>query len=250
MRVTPTATASAAARRPSASSRPTNRTSCSGSASHASFVPKPARSAVMQTASGMWASSNWSSVRTSTTSAPAARWRSSWRGASGCGSAPSCSSGPRLTATMLRKFGGCGPSVDSAARTNSSSSSIASVALCARSKPIVEETFRSMPGPPHIEPPRCPGHSSTSGGSESSRSRSERKTPRAPSSLSTARSGRATSPTNRLSPESTAQGASSPRAVSSSRNAVCSGLCPGVCSARTRSAPSSSSQPSSNGSCA
>ncbi len=97
MRVTPTAPASAAARRPSASSRPTNRTSCAGSASQASFVPKPARSAVMQTAPGMCASSNWSSVRTSTSSAPSARRRSSWRGASGCASVPSWSSGPRLT---------------------------------------------------------------------------------------------------------------------------------------------------------
>ena len=71
---------------------------------------------------------------------------------------------------------------------------------------------------------------------------------RAPSSFSTARSGRAMSPTNRLSPVSTAHG-SPPRSVSKSANAVCSGRWPGVCSARTRSEPSSSSQPSSNGSC-
>ena len=57
------------------------------------------------------------------------------------------------------------------------------------------------------------------------------------------------SPTNSESPVSTAHG-SGPRAVSVSTNAVCSGRCPGVCSARTRSAPSDSSQPSSNGSCA
>ncbi len=44
-----------------------------GSTSQASFEPKPARSAVMLTEPGMCASSNWSSVRTSTTSAPSRR---------------------------------------------------------------------------------------------------------------------------------------------------------------------------------
>ena len=106
----------------------------------------------------------------------------------------------------------------------------------------------SIPGPPHSDPPRCPGHTSVAPGSDSS-DRSEPNTPRAPSSRSTARSGRAMSPTNSESPVSTAHG-SGPRAVSVSTNAVCSGRCPGVCSARTRSAPSESSQPSSNGSCA
>ena len=45
------------------------------------------------------------------------------------------------------------------------------------------------------------------------------------------------SPTNSESPVSTAHG-SSPRAVSISANAVCSGRCPGVCSARTTTLPS------------
>ncbi len=66
----PTAAASAAASRASSSSRPTSTIGCSGSASQASLEPKPARRAVMQTAPGMCASSNCSSVRTSTTSAP------------------------------------------------------------------------------------------------------------------------------------------------------------------------------------
>ena len=65
----------------------------------------------------------------------------------------------------------------------------------------------SIPGPPHIEPPRCPGQTSVSGGSASSPSCSERKMSRAPSSFSTARSGRAMSPTNSVSPVSTAHGA-------------------------------------------
>ena len=45
--------------------------------------PKPARSTVMQTAPGMCASSNCSSVRTSTTSAPSRCCCSTWRGVSG-----------------------------------------------------------------------------------------------------------------------------------------------------------------------
>ena len=107
-------------------------------------------------------------VRTSTSSGPAARWSSTWRGASGSSSTPSVSSGPRLSSTIASKFGGCGPSPASAASTNASSSSIASVGLCARSKPIVEAIFMSIPGPPHIEPPRWPGHTSTCSGSSSS----------------------------------------------------------------------------------
>ena len=85
----------------------------------------------------------------------------------------------------------------------------------------------SMPGPPHSEPPRWPGHTSVSGGEREQLLVQRRNMSRAPSSFSTARSGRAMSPTNRVSPVSTAQG-SSPRAVSISANAVCSGRCPGV----------------------
>ena len=72
--------------------------------------------------------------------------------------------------------------------------------------------------------------------------------PRAPSRFSTARSGRAMSPTNSESPVSTAHG-SAPRAVSISANAVCSGRCPGVCTARTITDPNDSSHPSSNAEC-
>ena len=224
-------------------------TGWSGSASQASLEPKPARSAVMLTAPGRCASSNCSSVRTSTTSAPAARCASTWPGASGCGTTCSARSGPRLVATMLWKFGGWGASAAIACSTNSRSSAIFSSGCDARSKPIVEEILRSIPGPPHSEPPRCAGHTSQVAGSVSSRSWSAWKRSRAPSSLSTARSGRATSPTNSVSPVSTAHG-SSPRAVSVSAKQVCSGRWPGVCSARIRSVPSASSQPSSIGSCA
>ena len=106
----------------------------------------------------------------------------------------------------------------------------------------------SMPGPPHSDPPRCPGQTSVVSGSAMIFSVSDWKIPRAPSSLSTARSGRAMSPTNSVSPVSTAHG-SSERSVSMSANAVCSGRWPGVCIARTVIEPSSSSQPSSIGLC-
>ena len=106
----------------------------------------------------------------------------------------------------------------------------------------------SIPGPPHSEPPRWAGHTSVPAGRLRSFWCSERKMLRAPSCFSTARSGRAMSPTNRLSPVSTAHG-SVPRAVSTSANEVCSGRWPGVWIARTRSIPSSSSKPSSNGTC-
>ena len=87
----------------------------------------------------------------------------------------------------------------------------ASARLWRRSKPIVEEVLRSIPELPQSEPPRCPGQTSASSGSASSRSCRERKMSAAPSRGSTARSGRATSPTKSESPVSTAQG-SSPRA--------------------------------------
>ena len=69
----------------------------------------------------------------------------------------------------------------------------------------------------------------------------------APCAFSTARSGRAMSPTNNVSPLSTAHG-SGPRSLSISANAVCSGRWPGVYSAFTVTVPSSSSHPSSIGS--
>ena len=68
--------------------------------------------------------------------------------------------------------------------------------------------------------------------------------PAAPSRGSTARSGRATSPTKSESPLSTATG-SPPRSASRSRNEVCSGRWPGVWIASIETdSPSSSVQPS------
>ena len=128
-RRTPMAVASRPATRASSSSRPTSTISCSRSATHASFVPKPWRSIVMQTAPGMCASSNCRSVRTSTTSAPCARRCSTWRGVSGSSSTPAVTSGPRFMSTTAWKLGGCGPRFASAASTNSSSSRVESSGL-------------------------------------------------------------------------------------------------------------------------
>ena len=203
----------------------------------------------LQIAPGMCASSNCWSVRTSTSSAPSTCFCSTWRG--GCqrlGRSPA-RSGPavdrddRLEVRRLRA-----ELAIAGARTRPRRRSRA-VRLCARSNAIVEEIFMSIPGPPHIEPPRCPGHTSHSPGSVSSFSCSEWKIAAralAPS-RSPDRAGRCRRRTacRRSAPPT----APAPRAVSISANAVCSGRWPGVCSARTVSAPSSSSQPSSNGSC-
>ena len=59
----------------------------------------------MQTAPGTWASSNWSSVRTSTTTAPSSCACRTCRGVSGWASTVSLTSGPRLSATMFSKLG-------------------------------------------------------------------------------------------------------------------------------------------------
>ena len=197
----------------------------------------------------MWPSSNCSLVRASTSRAPSAMATSTARGLSGEG-VPICSiSGPRLIATMCSTLGGISPRDDTACSTKSASSAILSASLCSRSKPIVDEDLWSRDAPPQAEPPRWPGQTSTSSASVSSRSWSERKIAVAPSRASTARSGLATSPTKSESPLSTAHG-SSPREVSKRTNEVCSGRCPSVSIASTRTSPSSSDQPSAIASCA
>ncbi len=168
----------------------------------------------MHTDRGTCASSYWSSVRTSTTSAPSCCACSTWRGVSGWMSTRlDQRAGRGCAPTMFSKFGGCGGSPAIAFSTNASSSAIWSMGECSRSKPIVDETFRSMPGPPQSEPPRCPGHTSHVSGSCRSFSCRERKMSCAPSLLSTARSGRAMSPTKSVSPVRTAHGSSLALAV-------------------------------------
>ena len=104
------------------------------------------------------------------------------------------------------------------------------------------------PGPPHSDPPRCPGQTSVSGGSANSLSCRLRKIPLRPLLPVDRQVG-----ARDVADEQRVAGQHRPRlvaaAVSISANAVCSGRWPGVWMARTRSEPSSSSQPSSNGSC-
>ena len=119
------------------------------------------------------------------TAAPCARRRRSApsraaldlaRGRAGAPRRVSITSGPRLSATMLRKFGGCGPSAAVVCAHELVLVVDRAAAPCARARSRSSRTtLRSMPGPPHIEPPRWPGHSSAVSGSESSCSCSERK---------------------------------------------------------------------------
>ena len=169
---------------------------------------------------------------------PARRAAATWRGVSGCGvDRRGARSGPRLIATIALKFGGCGRRSAVARATNSSSSAtpqqLVVAALVADRR---ADTFRSIAGPPHSEPPRWPGPDlDVVAELQQRRAASGRSRARPPPSRPPG-PGRAMSPTNSESPVSTAHG-SSPRAVSISANAVCSGRCPGVCSARTTTLP-------------
>ena len=224
----PTAAASSAASSASSSSRPTSTSGWPGSASHASFEPKPARRAVMQTAPGMCASSNCSSVRTSTTSAPSAvrlldlARRERVRVDGLAHERPAVERDDVLEVRRLRaeRRG------RRARRTRPRRRSAAAPGARARSRSSTT-TLRSMPGPAAQRAAEVAGPDLGRVGQREELARcSERKMSRAPSSLSTARSGRAMSPTNSVSPVSTAHG-SSLRAVSISANAVCSGRWPG-----------------------
>ena len=161
---------------------------------------------------------------------------STWRGLSGATSTRWCASGPRLSATMARKFGGCGPSVDVVSCTNSSSSSIAEQAA-------VRALEADRGGDLHVHA-RARRTASRRGG------RARPRTRRAARAACRAASGRCRARPPPCRPRgrgarcrrrtacrrsSTAHG-SGPRAVSISANAVCSGRWPGVCSARTSDA--------------
>ena len=231
-----------------ASSRPTRMTGFSRSAIQASFEPKPARSAVMLTERGTCASSYWSSVRMSTTSAPSfcACW--TWRGVSGWTSTASTSSGPRLRATMFSKFGGCGGRPAIAFSTNASCSAIWSMGECCALEPDRRGHLQVHPGPAAQRPAEVAGPYLARVGERSAASRAAsgrcRARPRScppPGRDARCRPRRACRPSGPPT-------ARRPRSVSISANAVCSGRWPGVWIARTRTLPSSSSQPSSNGS--
>ena len=125
-------------------------------------------------------------------------------------------------------------------------SSLASAGLKRRSNPIVVDAFELI-ALPHSDPATWPGYTSTPSPSSTSRRR-EWKRPSAPSRPSTARSGRAASPTKSESPVRTIQG-SVPRVRSLTAMQQCSGRCPGVWMQRRTMSPSAISSPSSSGSC-
>ena len=143
--------------------------------------------------------------------------------ASGRGCAPT--NGPRFSSTIRSTFGGLGAVTAAEPATNVETSSAASAVLNRRSKPIVVDPFELIPLP-QSDPATWPGYVSTPSSSSSSR-RSEWNRSSAPSRASTARSGRATSPTKSESPVSTSQG-SSAREPSTTEIAQCSGRWPGV----------------------
>ena len=142
----------------------------------------------------------------------------------------------RLASAMQPKLGGCGGSPRSAARRNDPRRPAAAAGCagarsrswrrssrsCGRCRTAIRRCAR---GTPRRRRPARPAAACW------------RSRPRAPSRFSTARSGRATSFTNRLSPVSTAHG-SCDRAPSTTTMAVCSGRWPGACSARSRTWPS------------
>ena len=237
--------------RASSSSRPTTTMSLSRSAIQASREPKPACRIVIATEPRMWASSNCSAVRTSTISAPSSRALLDLARGQRHGLDRRRSSGPRLISHDRAGSSAAGAPAPAIARsTNRPSSSLLQQRRCApprtrRSRrsscPSPGRRTASRPGGPAT--PRCPGAAPAAVWC------SEWKMPRAPSCFSTARSGRAMSPTNSVSPVSTAHG-SSPRAVSDRARTRCARAGGRACGSRARAAsPSSSSQPSSNGSC-
>ena len=151
----PTAAASAPARRPSSSSRPTNTICPAAAASPGELGAEAAavkrnRDRSRHVPLGELDVGADVDDQCALMLAPA-RPRA---GKSRASSIPSVSSGPWLSSTIALKLGGWAPSLATDASTNSCSSSIASISLWWRSKPIVEATLRSIPGPPHIEPPR------------------------------------------------------------------------------------------------
>ena len=178
----------------------------------------------------------------------AACFCSTWRGVSGCASTPSRSSGPRLMSTTAWKLGGCGGSDAVARATKRSSSLSCSRSLWRRSKPIVEETFMSIPGPPQSEPPRWPGQTSTPSSSDRSRSCSEWKIAARPLLLVDRQVGpRDVADEQRVAGEHRPRLRRRARCRSARRRCARAGG--PACALRGRSTdPSASSQPSSNGS--
>ena len=134
----------------------------SRSAIHASLVPKPARSGGIADGAGdVGVVELEVGAHVDDQRAALGLRCSTWRGVSGWTSTrlaaqrAAVEGDDRLEVRRLRAERGRSSRARTRPRRRSASS-----ALCARSKPIVEETFMSMPGPPHSEPPRWPGQTS------------------------------------------------------------------------------------------
>ena len=236
--------------RPSSSSRPTNTISCSRSASQASSRAeagaehrdrRPRRGCARRRTAGRCARRR--------AARPRRACCSTWRGASGSSSTPSVSSGPRLSSTIALKFGGCGPEPGQRLLDEL-------VLVLDRQRRVVRALEADRRGDLHVHP-RARRTSSRRGGrarprrapgSASSLSCSERKIPRAPSDFSIARSGRATSLTNSVSPVSTAHGSSPRPRVDQRERGVLGPVAGRVQRADAQRRRARHSSPSSNGS--
>ena len=225
------------ASRPSSSSRPTSTISWSRSATQASFVPKPAWSIVIADGAG--------DVGVVELEVRAHVHDQRAVGALLLHLARGRAARPRRPAVIERAAVQLDDGLEvrrlrpqrprATASTNSSSSSSRSISLWRRSKPIVEETFMIHPGPAAERAAEVPGPDLGLGRAATGAGSCRLwKMSRAPSSFSTARSGRATSPTNSVSPVSTAQGSSPRGPCRSGRRRCARGGGPGVCRARTR----------------
>ena len=165
---------------------------------------------------------------------PRAASCSTWRGVSGCASTPSPSAGPRLMSTTAWKLGGCGRERADRALRRSGPRRPRAAARCGGAR---TRSWRRpscpCPGPRTASRPRCPGHTSTLSASESSRSCSERKIAARALLLVDREVGRAMSPTNRVSPVSTAHGSAAARGVDQART-PCARAGGRACAARAR----------------
>ena len=166
-------------------------------------------------------------------------------GSSG-GTGSASRNGPWLSYTMRARFGGFGaePLADSA--TKASSTSIVAIGLKRRSNPIVVDPGSSSPCR-RASRQRVPGTPRRRRAARAAAGASGRGSS-APAAASTARSGRAASPTKSESPVSTSHG-SSARVVSTTARQQCSGPVPRRVDRLDPYLPPPSSPPSTSGSC-
>ena len=209
---------------------PTSTTSCPRSAIHASFVPKPACTrGIADRARDVRLVELQRRCARPRPARRRARFCSTWRGVSGWASTPSRQQRPAVDVDdrlEVRRLGRQlrGRALDEAVLVRPPRSS----SLWRRSKPIVEETFMSMPGPAaqraaevaRARPRRCRARRQQLRRAASGRCRA-RPPPCRPRGRA-ARCRRRTACRRSAPPTAPA-----PRAVSISANAVCSGRWPG-----------------------